>query len=319
VFTLYRWAHSAVLVNDALYVYGGKIDQSNQYSYTSAPNTNELLYLSLSTTFSVQSPSWQLLDSSPGPAIAWHTLSAINDSQVLLFGGQPDPNSPVVIVAGADSAWILDVSSRTSPAWIQEPQGWAGQPIRRIRHSTATAPDGRVFIFGGERADNSHTAFPDHYYFDPVSTTFQSLPTANAPPDLYGHVSIILPDGRILVFGGYCTSQATFLPFSTIWVLHVLNMQWTVVTTNTSTLPTPRIAFAATHLGGGLILIHGGSGLDPQSSLMDGWILDTTKILWTWTQVDALSQIGAKRDHFAVTIGGQVLFGFGKHRRSIFF
>jgi hypothetical protein len=318
VFTLYRWAHSAVLVNDALYVYGGKIDQENQFSYTSAPNTNQLLYLSLSTTFSVQSPSWQLLDSSQGPAIAWHTLAAINNSQVLLFGGQPDPNSLPVISTRADSAWILDVSSRTSPAWIQEPESWAEQPIRRIRHSTATAPNGRVFIFGGERADNSHIAFSDHYYLDPVSMTFRSLPTANAPPDLYGHASIILPNGRILVFGGYCTSQARLLSFSTIWVLDVSNMQWTVVETDTSAPPTPRIAFAATHLGGGLILIHGGSGPDLQSCLMDGWILDTTKRLWTWTRVDALSQIGAKRDHFAVTIGGQVIFGFGKHCRSIF-
>ncbi len=316
LFTLYRWAHSAVLVNDALYVYGGKIDQSNQFSYTSAPDTNELLYLSLSTTFSVQSPSWQLLDSSQGPAIAWHTLAAINNSQVLLFGGQPDPNSPTVLFNRTDSAWILDVSSRTSPAWIQEPEGWAGQPVRRIRHSTATAPNGLVFIFGGERADNSHIAFSDHCYFDPGSMTFKSLSTTNAPPDLYGHVSIILPDGRILVFGG-CTSQATLLPFSTIWVLNVSNMQWTVNTTDTSALPSPRIAFAATYIGGGLILIHGGSGADLQSCFMDGWILDTTR--WTWTRVDALSQIGAKRDHFAVTIGGQVIFGFGKHRRLFIF
>lgn len=90
-------------------------------------------------------------------------------------------------------------------------------------------------------------------------------------------------------------------------------MTWTVVTTDTSALPSPRIAFAAAYLDRGLILIHGGSDIALQSSYSDGWILDTTKNPWTWTRLGALSQIGAKRDHFATTLGGHVIFGFGKH------
>jgi hypothetical protein len=41
-------------------------------------------------------------------------------------------------------------------------------------------------------------------------------------------------------------------------------------------------------------------------------MLDTTTNPWTWSRIDALSQIGARRDHFAVCYGGQVIFGFGR-------
>jgi len=245
--------------------------------------------------------------------LSWHTLSAFNTSHVLLFGGLPDPNSPTVIVNRADSAEILDISSHTSPVWIPEPDSWGAQPVRRVRLSTATSPNGLVFIFGGVRADGSQLAFSDHSYFSSSTLTFTPLPTSNAAPDLYGHASVILPDGRILVFGGYSPSQSMLLPLSTIWVLDPSTMQWTVVNTDTASLPSPRMAFAAVHFDAGKVIIHGGSNSVLQTNFADGWMLDTSKNPWTWSQIDALTQVGARRDHFAVALGGQVIFGFGRY------
>ncbi|KAF8969154.1 hypothetical protein BDZ97DRAFT_1695878 [Flammula alnicola] len=314
-----RWGQATVVINDALFVYGGKTDEFNSYSYPSAPNTNDLLYLSLSSPFSAISPPWELassstnLSTSQGSALAWGTLSAFNTSEILLFGGQPGPNSPTVIVDAADSAALLNVFSRTNPIWTTEPSAWVGEPVRRMRHSSATAPSGLVFIFGGEKADGSSNALSDHFYFDPNAPSFTLLTSDNAPPDIYGHVSIILSDGRILVFGGYCQSQATLLPFSTIWILDTTNspFSWTVITTANVTLPSPRIDFAAVLIADGKIIIHGGSDASLQTNFGDGWILDTTQNPMTWTPVDALSQLGGRRDHFAVSSGDQVIFGFG--------
>lgn len=210
-----------------------------------------------------------------------------------------------------DSAEILDVSSHTSPVWIPEPTSWAAQPVRRIRHSTATAPNGLVFIFGGVRADGSQIAFSDHSYFSSSTMTFTPLPTSGAAPDLYGHASVVLPDGRILVFGGYSPSQTRLVPLSTIWVLDTSTMQWSVVNTDTTPLPSPRMAFAAVYFGAGKVIIHGGSNSALQTNFADGWMLDTSKNPWTWSQIDALTQVGARRDHFAVALGAQVIFGFG--------
>ncbi|CAA7266976.1 unnamed protein product [Cyclocybe aegerita] len=310
-----RWGQATVLVYDALFIYGGKTDEFNSYSYTQAPNTNDILYLSLSSPFTGESPRWELVSgssntsTSQGPALAWHTLSAFNNTDVLLFGGQPDANSPIVITDRNDSAALLDVFSRLGPTWSSEPSSWGGEPIRRIRHSTATSPDGLVFIFGGEKADGSQNALSDHYYFDPKSLTFNPLPSTNAPPGLYGHVSIMLPDGRILVFGGYCQSRGELLSLGTIWVLESKTLAWSVITVDSANLPSPRMSFAAVLISGERIIIHGGSDANLQNNFEDGWVLDTTTL--TWTRIDALSLLGPRRDHCAVFYGGQVIFGFG--------
>lgn len=276
---------------------------------------NDVLFLSLSSSFSAASPPWELVSSSTnqstsqGPALAWSTLSAFNNTEILLFGGQYGTNSPSL----NGGAGMLDVYSRIDPQWILQISGFSNEPPARMRHSSATTISGLVFIFGGEKTDGSNIAFSDHFYVDPNTLEFALLPTDNAPPDIYGHVSIILSDGRILVFGGYSPSQGNLLPFSTIWILDTTQstLAWTVITTATTSLPSPRVAFAAVLIEGGKIVIHGGSDAAFQTNFPDGWVLDTTQNPMTWTVVDGLSQLGGLRDHFAVLSGGQVIFGFG--------
>lgn len=315
-----RWGQAVVVVNDVLYVYGGKTDEFNSFSYTSAPNTNDVLFLSLSSSFPASSPPWIVASgasnssTSQGPALAWHTASAYNTSQILIFGGVPDANSDIVLVTEPDSASILDIWQRISAIWSVQPSAWANQPTRRIRHSTATIPTGLVFIFGGERADGSGTAFSDNYVFDPNTPSFTPLPTENGPPDLVGHVSIPLPDGRILVFGGYIPSQNILLLLSTIYVLDTTRTPytWSRLSVSSGALPNPRRAFAAALISPTRILIHGGSDAQLQTTLDDGWILDLSQPQAVWTRDDSLTSLGARRDHFAVPSGDNVIFGFGK-------
>ncbi|KAF8199705.1 hypothetical protein BJ912DRAFT_662359 [Pholiota molesta] len=310
-----RWGQATALITDSLFVYGGKIDQFNQFSYTAAPNVNDVLYLSLSSSFSAASPPWELVSSSTnqstsqGPALAWSTLSAFNNTEILLFGGQYGANS----TSSSGSAGLLNVYSRIDPQWIPQTSVFSNQPPARMRHSSATTTSGLVFIFGGEKTDGSNIAFSDHFYVDPNTLEFALLSTDNAPPDIYGHVSIILSDGRILVFGGYSPSQGNLLPFSTIWILDTTQstLAWTVITTATTSLPSPRVAFAAVLIEGGKIIIHGGSDAAFQTNFRDGWVLDTSQNPMTWTVVGGLSQLGGRRDHLAVPSGGQVIFGFG--------
>ena len=321
VLNYYRWGQAVALFNNFLLIHGGKTDQFNSYSYTSAPNTNDLLYLPLSSSFSAASPPWILVGNSTNsfsPFLAWHTLSPSNLPNVLLFGGSPDPNSATVVASLADSADLLNVASPLQPVWSLKTTSWAGEPVRRMRHSTATASSSQVFIIGGEMADGSGNALPDHYVFNPMNSSFTLLPP-NGPPDLFGHASIILSDGRLLVFGGFSPSQGTLLPFSTIWILDTShsNLAWSVVQTSTSSLPSPRMAFAAASLNDGGILIHGGSNAGLQTNFADGWILDTSQNTMSWTQIGALSQLGARRDHFAAPQGDLVLFGFGKRKKTL--
>ncbi|KAF9267907.1 hypothetical protein L218DRAFT_919718 [Marasmius fiardii PR-910] len=312
-----RWGQATALVNDALFIHGGFYDPSNAYSYTSAPIIDDLLYLPLSSSFDISSPPWVLVSSSsnsstkPGPAVTWHTISPVNTTEILLFGGLPAINSPTVLTLRADSAWWLDVFNRLSPSWWQGPMSWADEPVRRIHHTATTTIEGLVIIIGGERADGSKLAFSEHYLFDPNGPSFTQLSTTNAPPGITGHAAVLLPDGRLLVFGGLDSQAGVLVAFSTIWVLDINSLSWSMLNVATGALPDPRRAFAAVLIAAGRIVIHGGSDATFQTIHNDGWILDTTQNPPTWTQIDSLNQLGGRRDHFAVSSGDEVIFGFG--------
>jgi len=313
-----RWGQAVTLIDNALLVHGGKTDEFNSYSYASAPSNNDVLYLSLASSFDTSSIPWQLVSSSTnastsqGPYLAWHTLSAFNDTEILLFGGELDPNSLTVLPATADSAFLLNASNLTDPLWITEPTSWANEPIRRMRHTTSSA-GGMVYLVGGEKADGSNEAFSDHYVFDINIPSFTLLPSLNGPPDLSGHAAIVLANGSLIVFGGYCGSQTALLPLTTIWMMDTTQptLQWSVLSASNTNVPSPRQAFAATPLSNGTILIHGGTDAVFQNVYSDGWMLDTTQNPMVWSEVAALSQLGTRLDHFAVTSGSQIIFGFG--------
>ncbi|KAI0076027.1 hypothetical protein K474DRAFT_1772852 [Panus rudis PR-1116 ss-1] len=313
-----RWGQAAAIVQDTLFIHGGRTDQYNSYSYSAAPVTNDLFSLSLTTSFDTSSPPWQYIGgctnctASQGPAVAWHTLSPVNTTDLLLFGGDPGPNSPIELPVQADSAALLDVGNKQDPVWQFETKSWANEPLRRIYH-TATSAGGKVWIIGGSKADGSDSAFSEHFVFDPSGPSFTQLPSSNGPPDIYGHSAVLLANGWLLVMGGYSPSQKSLMPFSTIWVIDTTKSDtgWATLSVSAEGLPSPRRGFAATALDGGKVLIHGGADAQLQDSMNDGWVLDTSKNPAVWTSVDALSQLGPRRDHFALAFGNEVLFGYG--------
>ena len=89
------------------------------------------------------------------------------------------------------------------------------------------------------------------------------------------------------------------------------NLTWTLASVNGLNLPSPCAAFAIVLLDDGRILIQGGTDAAFQTNLADGWILDPSASSMTWTAIPALSQVGARRDHFVFNTGGQIVFGFG--------
>ncbi|PPQ70637.1 hypothetical protein CVT24_000680 [Panaeolus cyanescens] len=316
-----RWGQAVFTAQNGLFVHGGKVDQYNQFSYTAAPTVNDMLYLALNLPFPVISPPWQLVDgagidsSSQSPALSWHTISPFNETQALLFGGLPGPNSQTAMLNAPDSAALIDLTSPANPQWQQELPSWAGQPSRRIRHSAATSPSGNVYIFGGEAADGSQDSFGEYYVYGGDSFSFAAIlsPSSGIPPDVYGHGVVTLPDGRIVLLGGSSQILGGLIPLSAIRILDTASNPptWSLATTAVDNVPPPRMAFASTLLPGNKLLIHGGCDFSMQFNMDDGWVLDMNANPMTWSRVDALTQVGARRDHFAVAVGNQVMFGFG--------
>ncbi|GBE87851.1 hypothetical protein SCP_1200760 [Sparassis crispa] len=311
-----RWGQATALVEDIIFVIGGRTDLYNSYSYTSAPVNNDVLSLFLSSSFNISSPPWDYVagcsncSSSQAPAVVWHTLSAVNTSTLLLFGGDLGTTAPVP--ESADSAALVGISSAQTPVWYLEADSWADEPMRRMYHSSSSS-GGKIYIVGGLKTDGSNNAYSDHYVFDPKTPSFTQLPSTNGPPDIYGHASIVLSNGWLIVFGGYCQSENTLLPFTTVWAMDTTQstLGWATLSVSNASVPSPRRGFAATLLEGGQVVIHGGADAEMQTTLSDGWVLDTTRSPMVWSSIDTLSQLGPRRDHFAVGLGSQVLFGFG--------
>lgn len=184
--------------------------------------------------------------------------------------------------------------------------------MRRIHHS-ACSSDGKIWLVGGEKDDGSNNALSDHYVFDPTVPSFTQLPSTNGPPDLYGHACVVLPDGLMLIFGGYSQSLATSIPFTTIWAIDTTqaNPTWISISIAGSSFPSPRRAFAVVILDDGKILIQGGADASLQNVFSDAWILDTTQSPMVWSVLEELSLFGPRYDHFAVATGPQVILGSG--------
>ncbi|KAK7033345.1 adagio protein 1-like protein [Favolaschia claudopus] len=310
-----RWGQATSIITSSLFVQGGKQDDGDGLTYFSARAKSDLLYLPLDTSFSVDSPPWVLISGdgnssqSQGPTVAWHTLSAFNASDLLLFGGMPSPIEPHP--TGLDSAWVLDVYNRLVPSFNHEQTGWANEPSRRMHHAAVTDTSGKVYIFGGEAVDGSTAEFSEHFVFDPNSQSFTQLPTDGAPPGLTGHAAVILSNGQIMIFGGL--SSAGLVSLDTFYIFDTNTNTWSTHIAS-SDAPAGRRDFAYVVVDDATILIHGGCDAGFTTNFADGYMYNITSS--TWNPVSALEQLGGRRDHFAVMYGEQIIFGFGYEQNA---
>ncbi|GAB1521910.1 hypothetical protein RhiTH_005009 [Rhizoctonia solani] len=310
-----RWGQAATILGNTLYVHGGKVDPYNAYTYSSAPGTNDLLSLDLSSSFATSDPPWAYVSgsnaasTSQGPSVAFHSLTAFDERSMLLFGGDGGP--PMPLPSGSDSAWLLNISGPNTPTWIKQPEGWASEPMRSIRHSAASS-FGRVWIIGGEKSEGSNLPVDGNYVFQPSVPSFDLLSVNNAPPVLVGHSAVRLGANLMLVLGGYNPSGNTMMDMSTLWFVDT-SLPVPVWTTSNASgdVPTPRREFACTVLGDGRVFLHGGADATLQTVYSDAAILDVSQTPMRWSTIGGFEEIGARRNHMAVGVGSQVLIAFG--------
>ncbi|KAK4684239.1 hypothetical protein P7C73_g5954, partial [Tremellales sp. Uapishka_1] len=317
-----RWGHAAVFLPSppTLLIQGGKTDPSSSYTYSSAPNVNDVILLPLNGSFETSSPPLSLLPASTSaPSYAWHCLSSLSDAQILSFGG--DGGTTEAIETSTDSSWVFNVNvNDQSGTFTHESSDWGNQPMRRIHHSCSTN-GGRTIITGGEKDDGSATSFADVYSFDAPSSSFSALPSL--PRGLYHHTSLLLSNGTLLVLGGVYTDPSTgtasLLPLSTLYTLDTTasSSSWNQATLG-GTPPTGRRgATAALNSEGSKAFVFGGADATLSNVLGDGWVLDLQNPAWSQV-TDGSSGAGARFDHTAVAVGNDqvILFG-GEYNFSV--
>jgi len=123
----------------------------------------------------------------------WATATLLPDGRVLVAGGN-DGGSSVA------SAELYDPSTGSWAA-----TGSMGVP--RQDHTATLLPDGRVLVAGGTDAGtDGGTTLPSAELFDPTTRSWAA--TGSMGEARADHTATLLPDGRVLVAGGFGVTTA---------------------------------------------------------------------------------------------------------------
>ncbi|XP_072952851.1 adagio-like protein 1 [Typha angustifolia] len=227
-------------------------------------------------------PEWRHVNVSSAPPGRWgHTLSCLNGSWLVVFGGCGRQGL-------LNDVFILDLDAQ-HPTWREIP-GLA-PPLPRSWHSSCTV-DGTKLVVSGGCAD-SGVLLSDTYLLDVTmeKPVWREIPASWTPPSRLGH-SLSVYDGRkILMFGGLAKSGPLRLRSSDVFTMDLSEEEpcWRCITGSgmpgagnpAGSGPPPRLDHVAVSLPGGRILIFGGSvaGLHSASQL---YLLDPAEEKPTW-------------------------------------
>lgn len=284
--------------------------------------------LDLSTNFSLASPPWQTIstqiDSAAAPPVAFHTISPLNNSALLLFGGDGAPIVPVQ--TGNDSAYIVHLdgpATNRTASYQPVPTSW-NQPMRRVHHTSESNARGTVWILGGEKADGSGLIFDEQWNIDTttISSSSPSFQLVSEPPSgsLVGSTSTMLSDGTLLLIGGLDVS-GQLQSMQNLYAYSAKSRSWSQTATQSSTnatfsarqnlFPSPRRGHIAVSLPNQRVFIQGGASADLSTVYSDAWILDWSVNPPVWTEVNSTGGPGPRFGHSAVAYGRQIVISFG--------
>jgi hypothetical protein len=199
-----------------------------------------------------------------------HTATLLDDGRVLVVGGHGDGWSRL------DSAELYD--PRTGMWTLTGSLGTA-----RVWHTATLLNDGRVLVAGGDTSsgapDFGRTGTAEIY--DPAAGTWQ--PTSAMTTARCCHTASALPDGRVLVAGGYyddtLATTEVFDPAAGAW-------------SRAAGLNVPRYSHTATALLDGSVLVVGGSNDgDLASTLASAERYDPATGIWSAVADSARSSV----------------------------
>ena len=128
-----------------------------------------------------------------------HTATLLSDGRILVVGG-----------------WGVDGFLASAEVWDPTTStfGPAGSLAeKRVGHTATLLPDGRVLVIGGEGSDEDDPLLASAEVWDPATASFS--PAGSLAKGRYVHTATLLPDGRVLVVGGWGVETA--LTSAEVW------------------------------------------------------------------------------------------------------
>jgi hypothetical protein len=149
----------------------------------------------------------------------------------------------------------------------------------RAYHTATRLADGRVLVAGGWAyiGLGDPNNYPNSELFNPATGTWNATGTPLDPPR-QEHAATLLPNGQVLVAGGYNVNLAPYSYLGNVDIFYPLSEIWT----STGQLTYPRSGPTATLLADGRVLVTGGyneaTGAPNTAELIDPAALPP----WPW-------------------------------------
>ena len=267
-----RAEHTATLLSDGTVLVAGGIRPSG---YLSNPLTAAELYDPSSGTWTA---TGEMIEAREG-----HTATLLSDGTVLVAGGNGgalasaelyDPSGGTWTATGSmaggrwkhtatllpDGKVLVVGSSPLASAELYNPSSgsWTatgGMIEARVDHTATLLSDGAVLVTGGVGySSGSSNTLASAELYDPSSGAWTA--TGNMIEASYFHTATLLPDGKVLVAGGYDSIGDGFAVLASAELYDPSSRSWTA----TGTMDEGRVRHSATLLPDGRVLVAGGGG-----------------------------------------------------------
>lgn len=148
---------------------------------------------------------------------------------------------------------LLFTSALAHSQQLWTPTGSLNQP--RLQTTGTLLNDGRVLLVGSLTCNPGCYSYPTAEVYDPAARAWTS--TGPLHVARFNHVAVALPDGKVLIAGGYLTPG---ILTATCEIFDPATGLWTM----TGSLTTPRQFHRAVALANGKVLVVGGLGMNGQ-------------------------------------------------------
>ncbi|GAN05824.1 hypothetical protein MAM1_0102d05300 [Mucor ambiguus] len=321
-----RFGHSAVLVNDSIYFYGGDSSVSSAIKNTSEW-LSELSILPIHSPYPLTDPPWKPAsgpqDSIGGPSVYSHIafMGGTNGGNMIVIGGVM-PQTEKYTTDEEPTAYSYDCDLGRWNSFSLP----SGNHLNRQGAASTTTEHGIAYIWGGKRAvtispppptaTNSNITRPalsaSMYRFDstwPANSTVIT-PAGLSPPLRYAHTQTLISSHKIVVLGGFDSATGEPIPLSDVWVYDIKLSVWSQINAKLDVENKPGARSSHSQvlmLDGFSILVYG--GYDGYHVYNDVAVLDTRT--WTWTVKNTNAAVQGRADHTATLVGSNMIVAFG--------
>nr|AML76761.1 putative LOV domain-containing protein [Ilex sp. BC-2016] len=259
-------------------------------------------------------PEWRRVSVKSSPPGRWgHTLSCLNGSSLVVFGGYGRQGL-------LNDVFVLDLDAK-QPTWKEVSGGTP--PLPRSWHSSCTVEGSKLVVSGG--CTDAGVLLSDTYLLDLTTEKpiWKEIPTSWAPPSRLGHSLSVYGRTKILMFGGLAKGGHLRLRSGDAYTIDLEDEkpQWrqlecgafTGAGSQSAVVPPPRLDHVAVSMPCGRIIIFGGSiaGLHSPSQL---FLLDPAEEKPSWRILNVPGQPPKFAwGHSTCVVGGTRVLVLGGH------